>query len=443
MKPVDVSALVDEGPFSAFQKRLILGAALMVVLDGLDNQLLPNAVPSMMQEWKLPRAAFANASAAAPFGMILGGVVGGVLGDRVGRRAALIGTVLSFAIVTIAIAFVDGVGALALLRFLAGVGLGGAMPNAAALASEYAPRRQRPLAVTLTIVCVPLGGFLASLLAGQLVPARGWRALFLGAGLITAAIALISLKTLPESPRFLAGRRHRWPELRTVIARLGHTVPADAPFVEPITESGVASRASIASLFTPALRRDTVGLMGAFTCCLLAIYVGFLWIPAMLTDPSVGFSQPSASYALSLFNVGGVAGALAGALVIQRLGSRIALLGMSGLTVASALVMAGMPLDAAAPFAAMTMFTITGALMNAVQSTMFALAAHVFPTAIRGTGVGTTMAVGRTGNVFASYVGLWALSAGGPPLYFSTWATAMAIVFGSLAIVRRHIPRSA
>ena len=80
--------------------------------------------------------------------------------------------------------------------------------------------------------------------------------------------------------------------------------------------------------------------------------------------------------------------------------------------------------------------------MNAVQTTMFALAAHVFPTPIRGTGVGTTMAVGRTGNVLASYVGSWALSAGGPPFYFATWAAAMAIVFGCLAIVRRHIPRS-
>lgn len=442
MKPVDVSALVDDGPFSGFQKRLIASAALMIVLDGLDNQLLPNAIPSMMREWNLPRAAFANASAAAPFGMIAGGVIGGMLGDRAGRRVALIGSVLAFAILTLALGFVDSVGALTVIRFLAGVGLGGAMPNAAALASEYAPRRQRPLAVTLTIVCVPLGGFLAGLLAGQLVPARGWRALFIGAGVVTIAIALLSLKTLPESPRFLAGRKHRWPELRALLARLGHAVPADAAFVEPVTGGGLASRASLASLFTPALRRDTLGLMGAFTCCLLAIYTGFLWIPAMLTDPAVGFSQPSASYALSLFNVGGVAGALAGAIVIQRLGSRIAMLGLSALAVASALVMAGMPLNAAAPFATMAMFTISGALLNAVQTTMFALAAHVFPTTIRGTGVGTTMAVGRTGNVMASYVGSWALSTGGPPFYFSTWAVAMATVCASLAIVRRHIPRN-
>jgi AAHS family 4-hydroxybenzoate transporter-like MFS transporter len=162
----------------------------------------------------------------------------------------------------------------------------------------------------------------------------------------------------------------------------------------------------------------------------------------MLTDPSLGFSQPAASYALSLFNFGGVGGALAGAMVIQRFGSRPALLGMAALTIVSSLAMSVMTLDPRAPFLTMTMFTITGALMNAVQTTMYALAAHVFPTNIRGTGVGTTVAVGRMGNVLASYVGSWALSAGGPRLYFSTWAAALTLVLICLALVRRHIPRS-
>ena len=91
----------------------------------------------------------------------------------------------------------------------------------------------------------------------------------------------------------------------------------------------------------------------------------------------------------------------------------------------------------------MAMCAVTGALLNAVQTTMYALAAHVYPTAIRGTGVGTTVAVGRVGNTLASYVGSWALTAGGSSMYFSTWAAAMTAVFISLAVVRRHIPRSA
>jgi MFS transporter, AAHS family, 4-hydroxybenzoate transporter len=248
-------------------------------------------------------------------------------------------------------------------------------------------------------------------------------------------------KALPESPRYLAARRSRWPELHATLRRIGHVIPEDAQFVEASREGEIAAGGSIRELFSPEFRRDTAGLMGAFSCCLLANYVGFLWIPSMLTDPQVGFSQPNASYTLSLFNFGGVGGALLGALAIQRFGSRTALLTMSGLAVASALSMVEMRLDPGQPLTTMVMFAATGGLLNAVQTTMYALAAHVYPTAIRGTGVGTTVAVGRIGNVLASYVGSWALATGGPPLYFSTWAAAMTIVFVSLAVVRRHIPR--
>jgi AAHS family 4-hydroxybenzoate transporter-like MFS transporter len=196
----------------------------------------------------------------------------------------------------------------------------------------------------------------------------------------------------------------------------------------------------VRDLFVPGLRRDTLALVGAFASCLLAIWTGFLWIPTMLTDPQVGFRTSDASYALSLFNFGGVAGAIVGALIIQRIGSRSALLGISGLAVLTAVVMAGMALDAQAPFSAFLMFALSGGLLNAVQATMYALAAHVFPTEIRSTGVGMTVAVGRVGNVLASYVGSWALSAGGPPLYFSTWAIAMTLVFACLSVIRHHIP---
>src|SRR5262245_47710579 len=97
MRTIDAAAILDEGRFSAYQRLLVAGTALTVVLDGVDNQLLPNAVPSMMRDWQLPRAAFATASAAGPLGMMIGGLVGGMLGDRIGRRTALLASALSFA----------------------------------------------------------------------------------------------------------------------------------------------------------------------------------------------------------------------------------------------------------------------------------------------------------------------------------------------------------
>ena len=438
---LDVAKLIDEGRFSAYQQRLVGAAALLIVLDGADNQLLANAIPAMMREWALPRSAFATASAAAPFGMILGGLLGGILGDRIGRSTALLGSVIWFAALTALIALADGLTTLTVIRFLAGLGLGGAMPNAAALTAEFVPARQRPMAITLTIVCIPVGGVLAGLAAGAVIPSYGWRGLFAGGGLVPLALAAFCFKVLPESPSFLAGVRARWPELRATLRRMGHAVNDDVTFVDPAGGAGVP-RGSIADLFAPALRRDTLALIGAFGSCLLAIWMAFLWIPSMLTDPAVGFAQPEASFALSVYNFGGVAGAIAGALVIQRVGSRVALLTISAMAVASALVMARMPLGPDARNLAMAMFAVSGALFNAVQATMYALAAHVFPTSIRGTGVGATVAVGRLGNVAASYVGSWALSSGGPPLYFQMWAAAMTVVFVCLAAIRRHIKRA-
>ena len=436
---VDVAALIDEGRFSGYQRLLVAATALMIVLDGADNQLLSNAVPAMMREWNLPRAAFANASAAAPVGMIIGGLLGGILGDRIGRSVALLASVAGFSVLTGLVAMVDGVTMLTVARFLAGFGLGGAMPNAAALTAELVPRRQRPIAITLTIVCIPLGGVLAGLAAGAIIPGYGWRVLFIAGGVVPLILALVLFKLLPESPRFLARMRSRWPELRSALRRMGHHIEDDAIFVES-ADAVDAPRGSIAQLFAPALRRDSLALVGAFGSCLLAIWMAFLWIPAMLTDPAIGFAQPDASFALSLFNLGGIAGAIAGALLIQRVGSRPALLAIAALAVVCALLMSAMPLTPRAWLTVMVMFTVSGALLNAVQATMYALAAHVFPTAIRGTGVGATVAVGRLGNVAASYVGTWALATGGPPLYFQMWAAAMALVFVFLAVIRRHIP---
>ena len=441
MKTVDVASVLDEGRWSAYQKLLVAGTALAIILDGMDNQLLGNVIPALMKEWSLPRAPFTTVLALGPLGMILGGTAGGVLGDRIGRRTALVSSVLAFAVPTLAIATVDGVTMLGVFRFLAGLGLGGAMPNAAALASEYVPRKQRPFAVTLTIVCIPLGGTLAALFAGQVLPRYGWRALFVIGGLLPLLVALALFKLLPESPQFLAIRRERWPELVVLLRRLGQDVSPETTFVVPTAAASVKSRGSIRELFAPALRRDTVGLSAAFFFCLLANYIGFNWIVAMLIG--AGFAQVDASSALAAFNFGGVGGAVLGALVIQRLGSRITLMGMSAIAVASALAMTAMPLAPPMSAGLVAMFALTGGLLNAVQTTMYAVAAHVYPTDIRGTGVGTAVAVGRIGNVVASYVGAFALDRGGAPAFFAAWALAMAVVFAALALVRRHIPRPA
>jgi AAHS family 4-hydroxybenzoate transporter-like MFS transporter len=349
----------------------------------------------------------------------------------------LLGSVISFGALTLLAAWAGGVATLTTLRFVAGLGLGGAMPNAAALSSEYVPLRHRAFAVTLTIVCIPLGGTLAGVTGAEILPRYGWRALFLVGGIVPLVLAALLWKVLPESPRYLARQGARWAELASLLRRLGHNVPPDTAFVDA-REKAIA-RASIRSLVGPEFRRDTLALCAAFFFCLLSVYTGTNWVPALLTG--AGFGVDVASYGLTAFNLGGVVGAILGAIVFGRLGSRLTMLAMTAGAIAGAVLLASVSIGEQSAFAVLAMLAWTGGLNSAVQTTMYALAAHVYPAAIRATGVGTAVAFGRIGGAVSPYAGAWALESGGPSQMFALIAGTLSVVFVALASVGNHIPR--
>ena len=159
---------------------------------------------------------------------------------------------------------------------------------------------------------------------------------------------------------------------------------------------------SVRELFVPAFVRDTLALWASFFFCLFTVYLGTNWVPSMLTGN--GFDGGTASYGLTAFNIGGVVGAILGAFVIMRLGSRVSMLAMSAGAVAGALVLSVMQIGPQATAVTFAMLAWTGGLMNATQTTMYALAAHVYPTSIRSTGVGTAVAFGRIGGVLSPTV---------------------------------------
>jgi MFS transporter, AAHS family, 4-hydroxybenzoate transporter len=434
---VDVGRLIDQGGWTGYQRWLIALVAMAVVFDGIDNQLLGIVIPSVMAEWEVPRSAFAPVVSLGYVGMMIGGAAAGILGDRFGRRTALLGSMLVFGLMTVAAAVVDSVAPFGILRLLAGIGLGGAMPNAAALAAEYVPSRMRPIAITITIVCVPVGGTLAGVLGIQALPAMGWRTLFVVGGVVPLVAAVAMRWMLPESPQFLARRPSRWPELVRVMKRMGHTLEPATSFIDR-SAAPSSGKAPIASLFGPEFGRDTVALWTAFFSCLLAVYLGFSWLTSLLT--SAGFDSATASTGITAFNLGGVAGALIGGLGISRFGSKKSMLMMAAVAVAGAAVLAVMPMSpAASARPVIAMLAIVGGAINGVQVALYALAAHVYPTAIRATGVGTAVAFGRIGAVLTGYVGSWAIDFGGPPSYFSVVAMMMLVTFGAVAAVSRHV----
>jgi AAHS family 4-hydroxybenzoate transporter-like MFS transporter len=438
MKTIDVGRLLDESRWTNYQKLLIFGTALTIILDGVDNQLIGPTIPALMNAWHLGDDAFGWVAFAGPIGMMFGGLFGGWFGDKVGRRTALLTSVIAFAVVTLGVSFATGPDILIVLRFLAGLGLGGAMPNAAVLASEYVPRVRRTVAVTMTIVCVPLGGTLASFVSALVIEKYGWQTPWRIGGVLPIILAVVLFKVLPESPKYLARHRDRWPELRRVLGRMGHTsIPADAEF----TADTLQSKASYGELFVGSRLRDTIGLWFGFFFCLMGNYIAIQWLPSLLTAKSIGFTRPAANQILTAFNLGGVGGALLAAYIIQRVGSRISMLVLSLLSIVGAVALAFMKLDPAASLGLFAVICYTGGLMNAVQTTMYALAAHVYPTEIRARGVGTAVAIGRVGHALTGKMGP-PLIASGTPQFFGSLGVTMGVVFMAMAVVKGHIEKN-
>jgi AAHS family 4-hydroxybenzoate transporter-like MFS transporter len=436
---VDIGRVLDEGRWSAYQRFAVFLAAFALIFDGLDIQLLGVAIPSIMKEWNVTRSAFAPLIAIGLIGMSIGTVISGMVGDRFGRRIALLGSVVIFGTFTVLCSQAENMTSLAVFRFLAGLGLGGGLPNGVSLASEFVPLRRRAFAVTLTIVCIPLGGVLAGAIGAEVLPKHGWRTLFIIGGALPLLGAIFLAFCLPESLRFLAQRPERWPELKRILSRFNPAAAGATAFTDTLTETTV-KRASIRSLFAPGLARDTLMLWGAFLACLLAVYCGFNWLPSMLSG--AGLDVSVASRGLAVFNLGGVVGAIAGALFIARFGSKSTMLAISVLAVAGGLVLMAIPINAAtSSVLIIVLLAITGGSINAVQSTMFALAAHVYPTPVRATGVGSASAVGRSGALLSSFVGAWAIETGGSHTFFLLMACAMAATFVFLAFLTRHTPR--
>ena len=434
---VNVAALLDESSWSTYQKLVTALAAIAIIFDGFDIQILGFAIPSLVREWHVARIQFGPVLAVGLAGMALGGPVAGYFGDRFGRRNALIGCVSTFGFATVATAFVHGFFGLTLLRLITGMGTGGALPNVSALTAEFAPLRRRPTAVKLTILCLPLGGMLGGSLAAYVLPRFGWRGLYAIGGGLPLLFAIVMLIALPESPRFLARHAQQWPRLISLLARMGHSLPLGTTFEEPV-ERGESDRGSLRALFASGLGRDTVGLWIAFFFCLGSIYLVFGWLPAMLT--ARGLNVSIASSGLAIYNFGGVLGILIWAMLVPILGSRGPLLSGALACAASALALLLVPIQAHGDhWLLIVCLGINGLLANAVQTSMYALAAHVYPTSIRATGVAYSATLGRAGGLVSSLLGSYVIQAG-PARYWEVLAVAMVFSAAGLAYVRSHYP---
>jgi MFS transporter, AAHS family, 4-hydroxybenzoate transporter len=393
---VDIAGLINTHPLSAFQKGIMVLIGGVVIMDGFDVQAIGFVAPALTQDWHIDPSALGPIFGAGLLGMLLGSMLLSILADRIGRRPVLVGATTFFSLCMLATATSASVQQLAILRFLTGLGIGGVMANAVALASEYSPQRKRA-SLLMWISCGFTGGAIAGgLISAALIPWAGWRSVFLVGGTLPLGISAVMYWRLPESLLFLSlqeGTR----------ARLGELLSRIAPGVNGrdlhLSPEQVRGRGSLMNLFRDGRALMTLLLWLVSFANLLNLFFLANWLPLLSTR--MGFSSSAAVLMGTTLQLGGLLGAIFMGPLIDRLGYYrilVPIFLLAGLVVA-AIGTPNLPLSLLYLVIFAAGISIVGA-----QPALNALASTLYPTEIRATGVGWSLGVGRVGAIVGPVV---------------------------------------
>ena len=398
VSPIDVAGYIDQQPVGSFQIKLLLTCAAVLFLDGFDTTAIGYVAPSLAKEWGLTKAALGPVFSAGLFGLMIGALTLGPLADRVGRKKIIIFSTLAFGIGTLVTAFIQDVNTLLVIRFLTGLGLGGAMPNTVAMTSEFNPHRRRATMVMIMFCGFSLGAALGGLLAAALIPHFGWRSVFVVGGAAPLMLVPILALRLPESVRFLAltGQANaRVAELLAAINPKGMFAPGTQFVVHEPALAGMP----VLHLFRDGRTLVTLLLWVVFFMSLLDLYFLANWLPTVLND--LGASVSTAALIGSMLQVGGVVGTFALGSVIDRFSFRaLALVYFIAVFAIGAIGQLGHSIV----FVTMAIFA-AGFCTVGGQIAANALAAGFYPTSVRSTGVGWALGIGRVGSIIGPLVG--------------------------------------
>lgn len=393
--PID--ALLDAAPVGGFQIRVALLCGLIAMLDGFDTQAIAFVAPVIGREWGVAPAQFGLIFSAGLLGIMVGQLLLGPLADRYGRRPVIIGCTALFGVLSLATAAADGWMALLALRFLTGIGLGGATPNLITLTCEIAPPRARGTMITAMFAGFPLGAAVGGYISSMLIPAFGWQSVFVLGGAVPLALLLVLLPWLPESPQFLHAKRRGEGQLARILDAIAG---ADRPPLPPAAATDERPRTGFAALFAPGLAAITLPLWVAYFCSLLMIYFLMSWLPTVARQS--GLPLDTAIISSVFLNLGGAIGGILLGRVADSLGAFR--------TLAAGYAIAGVSLASIGVFGSqagplMALAFVAGLFTIGGQTAMNAATSGIYPAQVRATGLGAALAVGRAGSIIGPWVG--------------------------------------
>lgn len=402
---IDVQSIIDSRKVGRFQLGVVFLCGLVVLLDGLDTQVIGYLAPAVSAEWSIPRADLGYILSAGLAGLMAGLLLISPIADRHGRKSAIVASVAIFGSFTLLTAVAQGPNDLLVYRFLAGVGLGGAMPNALALTGEYCPKRRRATLVIIMFCGFSLGSVLSGLLAAGLINRAGWRSVFLVSGVLPILLVPFLVARLPESLGFLAIRPEKRDKARRLLRRVAPdlVLSPDASF----RAESEGSRVPVTELFQSGRGVGTLLLWTVFFMNLLDFYFLQSWLPTILNDS--GFSQETAAMTTTLISVGGIVSGVLSGTLIDRIGAYHVL---AGLYVSGVIAVALLGISVASLPALLAVTFGAGFCVSGAQKGINALAVMFYPTTARSTGVGWALGVGRAGSISGPILAGWLIAAG-------------------------------
>lgn len=399
VQTIDIPSVIDSNRLSRSQLLILMMVGLTVVMDGFDVQSMGYVAPAIIADWGVSKAELGPVFGAGLFGMLVGSLTLSVLADKIGRRPVLIWATVFFSLCMLVTAHVTSIGQLQVIRFVTGLGLGAIMPNALALVGEFSPRNKRVTLMMLVSCGYTIGAVLGGLVSAWMIPLWGWQSVFYLGGIFPLLIAALMYVYVPESMQFLVVKGRRLDEVGRTLRRIDPSLKVDGSTRYALAETAQGG-APVVELFREGRGVATVLLWVVNFMNLLNLYFLSSWLPTIAT--SAGLSTSTAVMVGTTLQVGGVLGTLLMGPVIDRIGFfkvlvpcfalaalSIALIGQPGI---------GLPL-------LFLVVAVTGFCIIGGQPAVNALAATYYPTALRSTGLGWSLGIGRWGSIAGPVLG--------------------------------------
>lgn len=387
----EISQLIDHARFGSFHWKILFWCLLIIIFDGYDLVIYGVALPLLMNEWGLTAVEAGMLASTALFGMMFGAMLLGTISDKIGRKKTIMICVFIFSGFTVLGGLVDSPLHFGITRFIAGLGIGGVMPNVVALMTEYAPKRIRSTVVAVMFSGYAIGGMSSALLGSWLVADHGWRIMFYIAGIPLILLPVI-WRYLPESLLFLAKKRELtlFQKIASLVA--GKNIEIDAEGYAQEEEKNVQS-APLKELFQSGRAFSTLMFWVAFFMCLLMVYALGSWLPKLMIQ--AGYSLGTSMIFLFALNIGGMIGAIGGGAWADRyhLKPVLSIMFFSG---AVSLVLLGFNTPT---FVLYTLIAIAGAATIGSQILLYTFVAQYYPAFVRSTGMGWASGIGRLGAI--------------------------------------------